>query len=384
MKRILYLFLVFLLVACQNSYDVSSKIESLNNKLKEDNTNENAYIDLFDAYIINGNYFDAIRVIDKSLKYSKGTKTKQLIDKLKNGYDVYEKDNNIHKRVLVDYDMNFDPFYKDTRNIDSYLGKGPSLGNFDNTSDISKYLTSNNQKLYKKSNYTVYLLNDNDVITDIYQYVYNTTGKRFENIEENHYKVEYDGDYTFYICDNGLTECYENEKIIKSSFVNDRNNIEVTFNYDNHNNLTKVVKRDNNDTITTEYERYDDGSPHIIKRYCDLKEIKEFNIGARKIKDYYEYTKDGRMLTRKEYFNDELSYIDEFKYDSNNRLIFWKSTNDDPIYDFAYTYTYNNDGYLIRKDSLTIEGYQEKYIYNEDYSKVAVCGDECEWFELYD
>ena len=177
-KIILLSLIICILASCQRPYDVNNEIESLNNMLKENNTNEEVYIDLFDAYVINGDYFDAIKIIDESLKHSEGIKTKELIDDLKDSYDVYGINNVFYKRILIDYDVNFDPFYEDKRNVDYYQGNYPLIGgNFDSAYYIDSYLTSNNQKLYKNSNYTIYLLAEEDVITDIYRYTYDIAGK---------------------------------------------------------------------------------------------------------------------------------------------------------------------------------------------------------------
>lgn len=101
MKRFLTIFIIIFLVSCQKSYNAKNEIESLNNMLKEDNTNEVTYIDLFKAYIIDDEYFNAVRTIDKSLKYSEGIQTKELINDLKDGYDIYDINNVFLKEYLL-------------------------------------------------------------------------------------------------------------------------------------------------------------------------------------------------------------------------------------------------------------------------------------------
>ena len=88
MKRLFVCILIIFLVSCQKTYDVDNEISSLNNKIKENVSDETAYIDLFNAYIIKGEYYNAINTLDKSLKETDGAKTKDLIKGLKNGYDV--------------------------------------------------------------------------------------------------------------------------------------------------------------------------------------------------------------------------------------------------------------------------------------------------------
>lgn len=393
MKRFLTIFIIIFLVSCQKSYNAKNEIESLNNMLKEDNTNEVTYIDLFKAYIIDDEYFNAVRTIDKSLKYSEGIQTKELINDLKDGYDIYDINNVFYKRILIDYDINFDPFYEDKRNIDFYQGNCPRIGgNFDSSYYISKYLSSNNQELFKNSNYTIYLLDEEDVISDIYQYTYDVAGKSFYNLKENHYQVKYNDDGTiYYINDDGYIDYFKDGKIIKSGSIDSQNNFneQLTFEYDKNDFLSKLIETNDNGIIITEFERYVDGSPSKIIRNSDFKENKEFGIDAHTIKEISEYTKDGRMLSRTYYFNDELSFIDTFEFDSNNRLIHEKSTNyNNSAYDYEYVYTYNYDGYIMRKDDLIKPSHYEEYIYYDNYSRVSVCtindlSRECQKFELY-
>ena len=95
------------------------------------------------------------------------------------------------------------------------------------------------------------------------------------------------------------------------------------------------------------------------------------------------------MTLRTHYFNDELSFIDIFEFDTNNRLIYEKSTDyENSTYNHEYRYTYNEDGYTIRKDDLIKPSHYEEYIYYDNYSKVSVCtinesSRDCQEFELY-
>lgn len=185
MKRLLTLILIFFMVACQNKNDMSDEIDLLKAELKEDNTNELTYINLFKVQIINHDYFDAVRTLDKGLMYGEGEEIEELIIDLKDGYDVYDDNDNLHSRILIDYDINFDPFYYvDNRNVDYYQGKSTPLK--DRYYGIPYLLSSNNQELFKKSNYTVYILDENDAITDIYHHVYEIAGKSFDNVKEEH------------------------------------------------------------------------------------------------------------------------------------------------------------------------------------------------------
>ena len=189
MKRLLTLILIFFMVACQNKNDMSDEIDLLKAELKEDNTNELTYINLFKAQIINQDYFDAVRTLDKGLMYGEGEEIEELIVDLKDGYD---DNDNLHSRILIDYDINFDPFYVDNRNVDYYQGKSTTLK--DRYYGVPYLLSSNNQELFKKSNYTVYILDENDVITDIYHHVYEIARKSFDNVKEEHYRVKYNDD----------------------------------------------------------------------------------------------------------------------------------------------------------------------------------------------
>lgn len=392
MKKLLTIFIILLLASCHKQYNVKIEIETLENILKEDNTNEDAYISLFNAYIIDDEYFKALRTLDKSLKNSEGIKTKELIDDLKDGRDIYDSNNTFYKRVLIDYDINFDPFYEDKRNIDYYQGNTPRIGgNFDSAYYVSEYLSSNYQKLFKDSNYTIYLLNKNNNITDVYQYTYSVSGKSFTTVEENHYKVKYNNDSINYTRDDGLTYFFKDEKIIKFEYLNKQNNINenVYFEYDENGFLSKLIENTDAGIITTEFERSEDGSPLKITRYSNLKEIKESNIKSRTIKEICEYANDGRMLSRIEYFNGELSSNDTFEFDSNNRLIYEKGVDYiNAEYNREYTYIYNNDGYLDQRNNLINTNQYKKYIYNDDYSEVSICtidekSRDCQQIKLY-
>lgn len=393
MKRLLYVIIVILLVSCQKTYNVQDEILSLENALKEDNTNETTYINLFKAYIINDDYFNAVRTIDKSLEYSQGTKTKELINDLKDGYDIFDVNDTFYKRILIDYDINFDPFYEDKRNIDYYQGNTPRIGgNYDSSYYVSEYLSSNNQKLFKKSNYTIYILDKDDTITNIYQYTYSIANQSFYNLSENHYIVKNNSDGTIYYArDDGWNYYFKDEKIIKIDCTNSENSLneDISFEYDDSGRLLKLVESSDDGVITTEFERYDDGSPSKIRRYSELNENKEFNISSHTTEEISEYTKDGRMLSRINYFNGELSSSDTFEFNFDNRIIREKGIDyNNSDYDYEYTYTYNDNGYIDRKDNLINTDNYDLYIYNDDYSKVSVCSinkksRDCQEYDLY-
>lgn len=50
MKRLFVCILIIFLVSCQKTYDVDNEISSLNNKIKENVSDEATYIDLFRTF----------------------------------------------------------------------------------------------------------------------------------------------------------------------------------------------------------------------------------------------------------------------------------------------------------------------------------------------
>lgn len=83
----------------------------------------NPYMDLFNAYMIKGEYYNAIKILEKSLKNTDGIQTIAITKDLKDGYDVYDSNGTFYKKILIDYDLDYDLSYKDKRNVDYYQGK---------------------------------------------------------------------------------------------------------------------------------------------------------------------------------------------------------------------------------------------------------------------
>ena len=360
MKRLFVCILIIFLASCQKTYDVDNEISSLNNKIKENVSDEATYIDLFNAYIIKGEYYNATKTLDKSLKETDGAKTKELIKDLKDGYDVCDSNGTFYKKILIDYDFDYASSIKDERNVDYYQGKSTYIGNdLDSVYyDDYRLLSSNHQKLFKKSNYTVYLLDKEDKIIDIYC------------TQDEHYRVEYKDDGSiFYVRDDGWYYCFKNELIYKVG-TNDGDD-EITFEYDTNDKLVKLVKTDKSGTITTEYELYDNGSPSKVVRYSNLN------------KEIFEYKEDGKMTSIINYYNDELSSTYEFEYDDDH-IVYEKFTSyPSSPFDHEYSYTYNKDGYIIRIDDSMNKDSNQEFTYNNDYSEVTIYKDnEYEKFEL--
>lgn len=51
MKRLFVCIFIIFLASCHKTYDVDNEISLLNNKIKENISDEATYIDLFNAYI---------------------------------------------------------------------------------------------------------------------------------------------------------------------------------------------------------------------------------------------------------------------------------------------------------------------------------------------
>lgn len=198
-------------------------------------------------------------------------------------------------------------------------------------------LSSNHQKLFKKSNYTAYLLDKEDKISDVYYK------------QEEHYSVKYKDDGWYY--------CFKDELIVNEG-TSDGDN-EIIFEYDKNDNLIKLVKKNKNLTFITEYELYDNGFPSKLIYYSNLN------------KQIFEYKEDGQMTRITNYYNDKLSSIYEFNYD-DDRLVYEKYVFYSPsAFDHECTYIYN-DCYLIQINDLKNKDIYQKLIYNKDYSKVTI------------
>lgn len=143
------MIIALFLVSCQSAqetvYDVKSVITTLNDKLEEDDTNEDTYIDLFNAYAIINEYFEAVRVIDKALDNTEGDKIKELITDLKDGHDVHDTNGAIYKRILIDYDSGLDQYDINEVNAQYYQGQVDMIDENYTGEGSESFLSSNDQ-----------------------------------------------------------------------------------------------------------------------------------------------------------------------------------------------------------------------------------------------
>ena len=56
-------------------------------------------MDLFNAYMIKGEYYNAIKTLEKSLKNTDGIQTIAITKDLKDGYDVYNSNGAFYKKI---------------------------------------------------------------------------------------------------------------------------------------------------------------------------------------------------------------------------------------------------------------------------------------------
>ncbi len=380
MKKISVLILIsLLLISCDQkienvSYNAIETIDRLNDELKEDKTDEDLYVDLFNAYVINNEYFEAIRVIDKALDNTDGQKTKELIEDLRDGYDVLDTNGAFCKHIMIDYDIDqTDQTYQ--RNVDFYQGKTDKVSIDRIGTDVDDDLSFNDEKLYKKSNYTIYLLED-DMIVDIFHYTYDTSSRDFADLKENHYSVRYDGDDVYYVSDDGLTDHYQNGKLIEEIYDNGDQSYNIIYEYDDNGHIQSYTKTNTSGVTKVTVTRHENGIPESVEEYNDFVADPEFDTEARTSKTISEYDDEGKIIAKTDYFNDEISAILNFEYDNEGRLYKETFINPDPS-PFAFgsyerVYTYDDNGYLIRSDDLLDPDHYTKYEYNDDHTMVTV------------
>lgn len=369
MKKLLLISIVCcFLVSCAHNpkdtvHDIDSTTESLNEKLDEGIAVETDYVKLFNDYIINGQYFEALKVIDRAVEDNGGDEIKSLIADLKDGYDVFDADGTFYKSIIIDYDINFEPEKRVNSNIYRGYGKPITLEYFVGA-HVFKNLSLNEQDLYKKSNHTIYLLDDNDMISDVYEYI---------DEDFQHYRVEYDGDDIYYTNDR-YQDHYKNGKLIRSEGRNLTSTFVIDYIYNDKGELTTIRCYESDDGLTTtEITRHDNGVLAKVEVFAD------FYLAStpRTRRHIHEYDKDGMLITKTSYFNEELSNVSTYEYDEEGRLIKYKDTTPGIKYsselaNFERVYTYNSDGYRIREDDLMNTTYYRKYEYNDDYTEVTV------------
>ncbi len=228
------------------------------------------------------------------------------------------------------------------------------------------------KQLYKRSNYTIYLLED-DRITDIYEYTYDEGSRSFEGLKENHYQVIYNDDTVSYRTDDRCEEFVDGKIIRSYGKYADGTNYDASFEYaDNY--LKRFTINDDLGITTTEITRHSNKIPSKIEVYVGSNED-QGSVSSRVIRSIFEYDEEGRMIADKEYFDGELSSTRSFGY-SDGRLVSEKytSANDEEmaLSDFDRQYAYNDHGYIERVDDLLDPDHYEKYEYNDDYTKMTI------------
>ena len=144
---------------CLKNQDYVQAIETFEEAIDLDKTNEDSYIALFDAYMLNGQAFEAVSCIDRSLKNTSGDKTKELIADLNDGYKLLDQNNNLVANIMVKYQERDYTQPKETDGISRSTLQGQIGDKYDMPEAIKLSF----------DNYTILELNDQNKIVKIHE-----------------------------------------------------------------------------------------------------------------------------------------------------------------------------------------------------------------------
>ena len=389
----------------------SEAIDSFKALIELEPTREEGYLGAINTYMAMRDPYKAVDYIDDALSSTEGTRTREFIASLKDGYDIKDDDGQVIATIMIDYDEN-EEIVEDTNHFSissrAYL-KGAIVDMYYHDDDYKKIPLS--KDFMYRNNRTVYVLDENKRPVSAYL---NDTRIGVPN-EHERYDFEYNDEGTMVkrqsVCDLeapeycSLATCLFNDdgQLIKyvrkdnseripywqfmvttHEFVRDDQGRVITYSFDDvltGEMETNTITYFENGQMKTTHEhtenRYTEAEINdIMDGICSPESLEDKSDRLPKEDMYDYYTEDGRYLGREIYIDDVLDMKDEKIYDNEKRLIEERCVGQD--FGYHYLYEYNEDGYLSKMTYLKSSYYDMKnlayqtYSYDEDYSHYSI------------
>ena len=402
---------------CLKNQDYVQAIENFEKAVELDSSNEDSYIALFDAYMLNGQAFEAVSCIDRSLKNTSGDKTKELITDLNDGYKLLDQDGNVISNIMVKYQERDYTQPKEPDGISRSTLQGQIGDKYDMPETIKLSF----------DNYTILELNDQNKIVKIHEpsvkisdygrarlveipgynpwTTYEVETYDNGNVKFMSSKNNPDGSKRFFeetFDENGLLTSYSINHIIGDNDIID--STIFTYTYDSNGRLIKSIESINDSIYTYTYEYENDCLKTVersVKKYSSEDEYDLLSqlydeeiineetlelldkIEERKQNDQYlnvnqthtEIRNDGLITSEVYEKNSTVTSYSYFNYE-DNRLVHYQGYNRYYNINEEKSYEYNEDGYISKVDILS-PGYSNSnvdyitYEYDENYENVT-------------
>lgn len=404
---------------CLKNQDYIQAIENFEQAVDLDKTNEDSYIALFDAYMLNGQAFEAVSCIDRSLKNTNGDKTKELIANLNNGYKLLDQDGNVISNIMVKYQERDYTQPKEPDGISRSTLQGQIGDEYDMPETIKLSF----------DNYTILELNDQNKIVKIHRpYVkvneygdahlveipncdtwktyevetYDNGNIKFVSSKNNpdnygrYREITYDQNglmtsriLTYFIGEkeNGVmtnsinTYTYdEKNRLIINTFEDYDSIITYTYNYEGDHLKTvdrsvKLYYNEAEEDLVAQMLEEDKVSEEMLTLFNKIIERKQNSQCLQENQTHTELRNDGLIISRVYKEDATLVSYNYFDY-VDNRLVHdqgynrYYDTNEEKIYE------YNEDGYIVKIDILSPGNYNVgidyiTYEYDENYKNVT-------------
>ena len=393
MKRIIKLSFILLLlvslVSCKsetnydkaiksfNDYKYDETIDYLNKSLNEDSDDlEDQYILLAKAYFNNDEYLKAIRTLVKSKDETSGDKTNEFIKELEHGYDLLDDKGNNYKSIMLSLENDLYN-HKDIRSL--YLGNVYGLETifnnfkFDLNEHYGDIMILEIDHISNNNRFIIYPKIDSKENT-----IYDDVTINYKDNELDTFKVEIPVNASL----KPSTKIYNNKFKLISYYkeeyeypnLNLADKYEVICTYHDNGTLASLDRHEQRCLNRQE-------SINIQDNKISSDEFKDRDYYIEDYKYDYSFSDDGCLLSFEEYSFEDLLRYEELTYNDKGALTYFKRinlVNDNPYMpDCEYSYEYNEDGYLIKVNTIDPDVFKDygdytTYEYNDDYSKVII------------
>lgn len=404
---------------CLKNQDYVQAIENFEQAADLDKTSEDSYIALFDAYMLNGQAFEAVSCIDRSLKNTSGERTRELIADLNDGYELLDQNNNLVANIMVKYQERDYTQPKEPDGISRSYFQGLMGSSYDTPKAIKLSF----------DNYTILELNDQNKIVKIYdpsvkvnEYgdahlveipncdtwktyeveTYDNGNIKFVSSKNNpdnygrYRESTYDQNglmtshiVTYFIGEkeNGVmtdsidTYTYDEKNRLIINTVEDYNSI-VTYTYNYEGDHLKTVDRsvklyynEAEEDLVAQMLAEDKVSEEMLTVFNKIIERKQNNQCLQENQKHTELRNDGLIIS--EVYKEDATLMSYNYFDYvDNRLVHYQGYNRYYDTNEEETFVYNEDGYIKKIDILSPGNFNFgvdyiTYEYDENYENVT-------------